>query len=81
MVILIMLRLDGCSPDQIYRHADELPNFNRVMNPGTHGINRSVVPPITPYVWTTIFTGKNPGMFGYWGFSYRTNYVYTDTRL
>jgi predicted AlkP superfamily phosphohydrolase/phosphomutase len=35
IVKLIMLGLDGCSPDQIYRHADELPNFNRVMNAGT----------------------------------------------
>ena len=50
-----MLGLDGCSPDQIYEHADELPNFNRVMNAGTHGINRSVVPPITPHTWTHIF--------------------------
>jgi predicted AlkP superfamily phosphohydrolase/phosphomutase len=58
MVKLIMLGLDGCSPDQIYRHADELPNFNRVMNAGTHEINRSVVPPITPHTWTTIFSGK-----------------------
>ena len=49
-----MLGLDGCSPDQIYRHADELPNFNRVMNAGTHGINRSVVPPITPHAWTML---------------------------
>jgi hypothetical protein len=28
----IMLGLDGCSPDQIYRHADELLNFNRVIH-------------------------------------------------
>ena len=52
MVKLIMLGLDGCSPDQIYEHADELPNFNRIMNAGTHGINRRVVPLITLHTWT-----------------------------
>jgi predicted AlkP superfamily phosphohydrolase/phosphomutase len=48
------------------------------MNAGTHEINRSVVPPITPHAWTTIFSDKNPGMFGYWDISYRTNYAYTE---
>jgi predicted AlkP superfamily phosphohydrolase/phosphomutase len=78
MVKLILLGLDGCSPEEIYRHADELPNFKRVMDAGGHGINKSVVPPITPHAWTTVFSGKNPGMFGYWDFNYRTSYTYTE---
>jgi predicted AlkP superfamily phosphohydrolase/phosphomutase len=78
MTKLILLGLDGCSPELVYRHADELPNFKRVMDAGGHGITKSVVPPITPHAWTTVFSGKNPGMFGYWDFNYRTSYTYTE---
>lgn len=78
MAKLIMIGLDGCSPEMVYRHADELPNFKRIMDAGGHGVNKSVVPPITPHAWTTIFCGKNPGTFGYWDFNYRTDYTYTE---
>ncbi len=73
-----MLGFDGCSPEQVYRHTDELPNLKRIMDAGGYGINKSVIPPITPHAWTTIFSGKNPGAFGYWDFQYRSSYTYVE---
>ena len=73
-----MLGFDGCSPEQVYRHTDELPNMKRIMDAGGYGINKSVIPPITPHAWTTIFSGKNPGAFGYWDFQYRSSYTYVE---
>jgi len=78
LVKLMMLGFDGCSPEQVYKHADELPNLKRIMDAGGWGVNKSVVPPITPHAWTTIFSGKNPGTFGYWDFQYRSSYSYIE---
>lgn len=78
LVKFIMLGFDGCSPEQVYRHTDELPNIKRIMDAGGYGVNKSVIPPITPHAWTTIFSGKNPGAFGYWDFQYRSSYSYVE---
>ncbi len=42
----------------------KLPNINRLMNEGVYGILQSESPPISPRVWTTIFTGKHSKKHG-----------------
>lgn len=42
----------------------KLPNLKRLMNEGAYGILHSDSPPISPRIWTTIFTGKNSKKHG-----------------
>jgi predicted AlkP superfamily phosphohydrolase/phosphomutase len=48
--------------------AGRLPNLQRMMEGGASGILRSTIPPITPSAWTSVFTGKNAGKHGIFGF-------------
>ena len=42
----------------------KLPNMRRLIDEGVSGILKSDSPPISPRVWTTIFTGKNSKKHG-----------------
>lgn len=42
----------------------QLPNINRLMNEGVYGVLMSDSPPISPRIWTTIFTGKHSQKHG-----------------
>jgi predicted AlkP superfamily phosphohydrolase/phosphomutase len=45
-----------------------LPTFDRLRREGTFGTMRSDFPMITPQMWSTIFTGVNPGRHGIYDF-------------
>lgn len=45
-----------------------LPNIAGLMSNGVHGNLRSGTPRISPSIWTTIITGKNPGKHGIYDF-------------
>lgn len=45
-----------------------LPNISKLMSNGVHGVLRSAVPMLSPSIWTTIITGKNPGKHGIYDF-------------
>lgn len=78
---VVMIGLDGFNPDLVYQWKDELPNLSKLMEEGIYGKIKSTVPPITPQAWTCVLTGKNPGHFGYWDFTYRDDYSYGQPEL
>lgn len=67
---VIMLGWDGATWDLLLPWVEEgkLPGIGRVMEGGVWGTLLSVIPPISPSAWTTIFTGVNPGKHGVFGF-------------
>lgn len=78
---VVMIGLDGLNPDLVYQWKGELPNLSKLMEEGIYGKIKSTVPPITPQAWSCILTGKNPGHFGYWDFTYRDDYSYGQSEL
>lgn len=78
---VVIIGLDGFNPDLVYDWKDELPNIAELMNRGVYGRIESTVPPTTPAAWTSLLSGKNPGQFGFWGFTYRDDYSYGEPNL
>lgn len=78
---VIIIGLDGCNPDLVYKWIDELPNFKRLMDKGIHGHMESTIPAITPQAWTAVLSSRNPGAFGFWDFSYRDDFSYGEPKL
>ncbi len=64
-----ILGIDGGSLELIERWKDELPNFRRIMENGVYGELESTLPPVTCPAWPCMFTGKNPGKLGIYGFA------------
>jgi len=78
---VILLGLDGLNPDLVYQWQSELPNIKKLMEQGIYGKIESTVPPITPQAWSCVLSGKNPGRFGFWDFTYRNDYSYGQPEL
>jgi len=67
---VFVVGLDGASFDLIAPWAAEgkLPTLARLMAEGSHGVLRSVIPPLTIPAWTSFLTGKTPGKHGLFSF-------------
>jgi len=63
-----ILGIDGASPVLIKRWRNELPNLNQLMGGGVYGDLESTIPPVTCPAWPCMFTGRNPGKIGMYGF-------------
>jgi predicted AlkP superfamily phosphohydrolase/phosphomutase len=48
-----------------------MPNLHRFLSEGTYGPLRSSDPPITVPAWTSMFSSRNPGALGFFGFRNR----------
>lgn len=69
---VIVFGLDCGEPSLIFeKYKGQLPHLNRLMEQGTWGELRSVVPPITCPAWMCMMTSKNPGKLGIYGFRHR----------
>lgn len=70
---VIILGLDGATFDLIkpFVEQGELPNIKKLMEEGTSGNLKSVVPPMSPPAWTSFMTGKNQGKHGIYDFTER----------
>jgi predicted AlkP superfamily phosphohydrolase/phosphomutase len=75
---VVVIGLDGFNPDLVFLWRDRLPVLSQMMEEGIFGRIRSTVPPITPQAWTSVLTGKNPGQFGFWNFTYRRDFSYGE---
>ncbi len=83
---VLVVGLDGATFDVIRPLVSKgrLPNLERMMRDGAHGVLRSNIPPVTPSAWTSVFTGKNAGKHGIYDFqeldpaTYRFRTVRTD---
>ena len=71
MTGIITIGLDCATWDLIkhWANAQELPYFMRLIEEGTTASLKSTYPPVTPVAWPSIFTGKNPGKHGIFGFT------------
>jgi predicted AlkP superfamily phosphohydrolase/phosphomutase len=63
---LILIGLDGATWDLLdpMIEAGRLPNLARLRRDGVHGPLRSMLPSLSPALWTTIATGKRPEVHG-----------------
>lgn len=80
---VLIIGLDGASPQLVDEWAEHLPNLRSMMARGTHGILESVVPPRSVPAWYCFATGMNPAKIGVFGFSQRIagTYDYTFANL
>ena len=64
-----------CVPPQLAFHefADDMPNMQRLMAQSNYGGLTSTIPPITVPAWMCMFTGKDPGELGIYGFRNRAD--------
>jgi Flp pilus assembly protein TadD len=59
---VLVIGLDGADWQLLdrYRAAGAMPEMDRLVREGRSGVLRSIVPPLSPLVWTTIATGTSP---------------------
>ena len=66
---VVVFGMDGASLKLIRQWKDDLPNLCRIMEGGVYGELESSIPPVTCPAWACMFTGKNPGKLGMYGFT------------
>jgi predicted AlkP superfamily phosphohydrolase/phosphomutase len=68
----LVIGLDCAAPELVFeRYRAAMPNVTRLAQQGTWGKLRSTVPPITVPAWACMFSGRDPGMLGVYGFRKR----------
>jgi len=67
---VLFIGLDGASFNILMPWIGKgfLPMLKRLIEKGAYSILKSTIPPDTPPAWASIFTGKNPGKHGVYGF-------------
>jgi len=73
---ILIIGLDGASPQLIEKWISELPTFKKFREEGTMGLSVPPAPAQTPVAWTTFMTGKNPGKHGVFSFAMRQPKTY-----
>jgi predicted AlkP superfamily phosphohydrolase/phosphomutase len=74
---VFVLGLDCATPQLLFeRYSSELPNFRSLMERGAYGRLRSSDPPITVPAWTCMFSSRDPGEIGLYGFRNRADRSY-----
>ncbi|MEL9991524.1 MAG: alkaline phosphatase family protein [Thermoproteus sp.] len=86
MTRLFVLCLDGMPIEAFERLRDEMPNIAEIADRGVWGAMRAVDPPITVPAWASMFTGRDPGQLGIYGFRHMRRgsyegYVVTSREL
>lgn len=67
----VVVGLDGLEPTLVERWAADLPTLRRLESGGSFGRVRSSDPPLSAPAWPWIFTGKQGGKHGCFGFTAR----------
>ena len=74
---VLIIGLDCAAPRFIFGpDAFELPNTQALMRQGCWGLLESCHPPITVPAWASMFSGRDPGELGVYGFRNRKDYSY-----
>ena len=76
---VLVVGLDGGSPHLVQQWRDSLPNLSKLMEEGSSGTLRSVIPPRSVPAWYCFATGMNPAKIGVFGFSQRLPGTYDYT--
>jgi predicted AlkP superfamily phosphohydrolase/phosphomutase len=74
MLETLVIGLDCLSPDLVHRWREDLPTFDQLATKGRSGHLATTHPPITVPAWRAIFSGRDPGELGVYGFRNRPNY-------
>ena len=73
MTRVLVIGLDCLGPEVLDPSSRSfMPHVAGVMADGCGGVLESVLPPITVPAWTCMFTGRDPGELGLYGFRNRT---------
>lgn len=79
---LFILGLDSAAPQLVFdKYRNSLKNIRYVMEAGVYGKLTSTCPPVTVPAWMSMFSGKDPGELGFYGFIDRKSYEYMDDQL
>lgn len=81
MAKVVLLGLDGFSPEFVRRWSNELPNLMKMQEKGIWGSLESLVPPASPQAWISAQCGRNPAAYGFWDFAYRDEFSYDKTKV
>ncbi len=74
---VLVLGVDCASPELVFEQfADCLPNLSRLRASGTWGELESCIPCITVPAWSSMFTSRDPGVLGCYGFRNRADSSY-----
>jgi ATP sulfurylase len=74
---VFVIGMDCMAPQLVFEQwRDELPNLRRLMEQGMYGELESTIPPITVPAWSSMMSGKDPGVLGFYGFRNRADYSY-----
>lgn len=68
---VVVVGLDGLEPSLVERWEDDLPTLRGLGSEGSFGRVRSSDPPLSAPAWPWIFTGKQGGKHGCFGFTAR----------
>jgi len=75
----LIIGLDGAAPELVIPWAQQgkLPTLGRLMAEGCYGEMQSTIPPISGPAWSSIITGRSPGMTGLYDFLRRKEGTYS----
>jgi len=74
---IAIIGLDCAEPSLVFeKWKDHIPNLSILINQGISAKLRSTDPPITIPAWSSMFSGKDPGTLGLYGFRNRKNFTY-----
>lgn len=76
---IAIVGVDGLDPELVSEWRADLPTLDRLIDSGGVGRLRSSDPPLTCPAWPTLFTGKQGGKHGVFGFTRRTEGSYERT--
>jgi len=78
---LLLIGLDCADPELLRELLPELPVLRGLVEEGSFVRLRSIDPPITIPAWMCMFTGRDPGELGVYGFRNRRDYSYDSLRV
>jgi predicted AlkP superfamily phosphohydrolase/phosphomutase len=79
---VFVLGLDCATPQLMFdRYLDQLPTVKKLMDQGAWGLLKSSDPPITVPAWACMFSGRDPGELGFYGFRNRADHSYHNLAL
>lgn len=76
---VFVIGLDCAPPELIFEAwRDELPNLGQLVKTGSYRQLISSTPAITVPAWSSMTSGKDPGVLGFYGFRNRRDYTYDN---
>ncbi|MFC1654690.1 alkaline phosphatase family protein, partial [Myxococcota bacterium] len=76
---LLVIGLDSAEPSLVFDRLEKrLPTLTRLRRQGSWGRLRTTIPPSTIPAWVSMFTGRDPGQLGVYGFRVRRDHGYGE---